>query len=344
MELTIYTHEHLPMHAENAPGEGRASARLPLGRAPRVGVIFNARSHHNKQRQPDAGNHPDVFVARPATREDIAHALAGFAEKQIDYLVISGGDGTVRDVLTMGQSVFGDHWPQLAVLPRGKTNALNVDLGSPADWNLKRAIAAFASGRRITHRPLAVSRIGSREPPMFGFIIGAGAFTLGVEAGQDAHRIGFFNSLAVGMTSAWGVLQGLFGSDNNRWRRGTKMELTYQPSGDPFPHSHYGDPSRRSVMLASTLERMPIGIKLFGKGLTGIRISLLDKPRRRLLASLPAVLAGWHPRWLAPAGLHHLCADGFSLDIEAPFILDGEHFPPGNYLVERGPELTFVCG
>lgn len=344
MELTIYTHEHLPMHADNLPSGSGATMRRPEGGAPRVGVIFNARSHHNKQRQPDSGNHPDVFVARPATREDIAHALADFAEQRIDYLVISGGDGTVRDVLTMGQPVFGEHWPQLAVLPRGKTNALNVDLGSPADWNLRQAIEAFATGRRIMHRPLAVSRIDSGDPPMFGFIIGAGAFTLGVEAGQDAHRIGFFNSLAVGMTSAWGVMQALFGSDDNRWRRGTKMELAYQPSGDPFPHSHYGDPARRSIMLASTLERMPIGIKLFGKGLAGIRIALLDKPRRRLLASLPAILAGWHPRWLAGAGLHHLSAEGFSLAIDAPFILDGEHFAPGNYLVERGPELTFVCG
>ena len=344
MELTIYTHEHLPMHADKQAAGGSLSARSSDGRAPRVGVIFNARSHHNKQRQPDSGNHPDVFVARPATREDIAHALADFSARQVDYLVISGGDGTVRDVLTMGQAVFGQNWPQLAVLPRGKTNALNVDLGSPGDWNLRQAIAAFASGRRVQHRPLAVSRTGSEEPPMLGFIIGAGAYTLGVEAGQDAHRIGFFNSLAVGMTSAWGVLQGLFGSDSNRWRRGTKMELAYLPSGDPFPHSRHGDPARRSVMLASTLDRMPIGIKLFGKGQSGIRISLLDKPRRRMLAILPAVLAGWHPRWLAQAGLHHLSAEGFSLSIDAPFILDGEHFEAGDYRIERGPELTFVCG
>ena len=342
MERKIYQFDDLPepagSHRQGAGGQ--ANPR-------QIGVIFNARSHHNKGREPSFGDRSNVTIARPGTRREIAHALAEFAEAGIGFLVISGGDGTVRDVLTMGQSVFGDHWPELAVLPRGKTNALNVDLGSPRDWSLAQAIAAYEDrdhGRRVTRRPLAVSTQGGDEPPMLGFIMGAGAFALGVEAGQDAHRIGFFNSLAVGMTSAWGVLQALFGSDDNRWRRGARMELEYLPSGEPMPHSRHGDPARRTLMLASTLETMPLDIALFGKGQKDIRLVVLDHPRRRVVFSIPAVLAGWHPQWLDAAGLHHLSAQGFTISLDSPFILDGEHFPPGSYRVELGPELVFVAG
>ena len=343
MERKIYQFDDLPTHAK------AAAMRNPQGplHEQRIGVIFNARSHHNQDRAPDFGGRSNVSIVRPETRRDIALALADFAEEGIGFLVISGGDGTVRDVLTMGQAVFGDNWPQLAVLPRGKTNALNVDLGSPRDWSLAQAIAAFENpeaSKRVLRRPLAVSRVGSEDPPMLGFIFGAGAFALGVEAGQDAHRAGFFNSLAVGVTSAWGVVQALFGSDSNVWRRGAKMELDYLPSGEPMPHSRHGDPSRRTLILASTLETMPLDIKLFGKDQRDIRILLLDHPRRRVLFSVPAILAGWHPRWLSGAGLHHLSAEGFAITLDAPFILDGEHFPAGSYRVEQGPELTFVAG
>ena len=333
-----------PFHDLSGPGDEDV---VPAeGAAQRIGVIFSARSHHNKGREPEFGDRSDVAIVRPETRGDIARALRDFARNGIGLLVISGGDGTVRDVLTMGQGVFQNGWPQLALLPRGKTNALNVDLGSPRDWTLAAAIKAFESptGRRVIRRPLSVTRVDSDEPPMLGFIMGAGAFAMGVAAGQDAHKAGFFNSLAVGVTSVWGVAEAVVGRDDNRWRRGARMDLLYRPSNEAMPRSPYGDPARRMLMLASTLDTMPLGIKLFGKRKGGIRLAILDHPRRRLLLSIPAVLAGWHPHWLGPAGLHHLQAEAFSLDIDAPFILDGESFAEGRLTIEQGPELTFVAG
>ena len=345
MDRTIYHFEQFGRLADDhARAPERAQASVRSGQAVRVGVILNRRSHQNLAETRECEDRSNVSVACPDTRLGIAHELARFAGKGIDLLVISGGDGTVRDVLTMGQPIFGDNWPKIAVLPKGKTNALNVDLGSPADWTLTQAIDAFSKGRTVKRRPLAVRAAGTQDPAMLGFIFGAGSFTLGVDAGQDAHKIGFFNSLAVGMASAWGVLQALFGSDANRWRRGAQMDLRYLPSGEPMPHSGHGDRARRNVLLASTLQTMPLDLKLFGKDQSGVRLLVMDYPRRRILFSVPAILAGWHPRWLERAGLHHLAADGFAITLDSPFILDGEHFAPGSYSVEQGPELTFVAG
>ena len=187
---------------------------------PVVGVIYNARSHRNTGRYLDAASMPNVHLEEPATHPEISQTLRRFVELNIDLLIINGGDGTVRDVLTCGQDVFGDTWPVLAVLPKGKTNALNVDLGAPNGWTLRAAINAFQAGRRVIRRPLSVSLANGEGMQYQGFILGAGGFTLGVRAGQDAHKMGAFNSLAVGVTSAWGILQGLLGSDENIWRRG----------------------------------------------------------------------------------------------------------------------------
>lgn len=350
MDSSIYEFADLPtpkpvawLGVGSAPGRPRRSdSRRLSSRRARIGVIYNPRSHRNKGQDLALGERHHVMLATPEKRSQIAAALADFASVGIDYLVINGGDGTVRDVLTCGYSVFGDDWPLLAVLPRGKTNALNLDLGAPADWTLRDAIDAFSGGTTVTRRPLEVVALDGHRAPVRGFILGAGAYTLGVRAGQDAHRYGFFDSLAVGMTSAWGVLQAMFGSDRNPWRRGVEMELRLLPAGERLPHSEHGDPARRELLLASTLWRLPLGIKPFGPPREGLKFAVMDHPTRRLLACLPAILAGWQPSWRARAGIHQGAVEAFELTIDDQFILDGEAFPAGSYLVTQGPELTFV--
>ena len=101
-----------------AKARGRVRRVRDAGQAPTVGVIYNPRSHRNLGADFDCGVCPHVHIAQPRERGQLPVALAEFAEKGIDLLVINGGDGTVRDVLTTGQAIFGDDWPAVAVLPR----------------------------------------------------------------------------------------------------------------------------------------------------------------------------------------------------------------------------------
>lgn len=344
MATPIYEFAQIPrIDAADAARNRMRPARAP-GEAPVVGVIYNPRSHRNLGADFDCGLSPHVHIARPGDRSQLPAALADFAARGIDLLVINGGDGTVRDVLTCGRLIFGDEWPAIAVLPKGKTNALTVDLGIPDSWTLQDAINALDHGGRVWRRPIEVTALDQAAglSRVSGFILGAGAFTTAIRAGQSAHRLGAFNSLAVGVTGLWALAQSLFAGRSNAWRKGARMRIGLGPAEVPMEHSGRGDPEMRQILFASTLERLPAGIRPFGFLKNGLKLVAVDQISRRTTALVPLILIGKMRNGLRERGIHQLAASQFTLSIDDQFILDGEAFPAGDYLIEQGPELPFV--
>ncbi|AWW73305.1 hypothetical protein CD351_02560 [Erythrobacter sp. KY5] len=343
MATPIYQFTQLPQGSSKSAANARAHRARAEGEPPSVGVIYNPRSHGNKGVDFDCDINPQVHISKPGDRSDLPEALAEFAATGIDLLVINGGDGTVRDVLTHGIDIFGDDWPAIAVLPKGKTNALTVDLGVPGDWSLQKAIDAFEHGSRVVRRPLQVTSLNDGPVSrVLGFIFGAGAFTTAINAGQGAHRLGAFNSTVVGVTAAWGVLQWALGSRANPWRRGAKMTIKLGSSEVPMEHSGVGDPQWRQILLASTLETMPAGIKPFGDLKKGLKLAVTDQISRKSAIDLFRMIRGHTPAGARERGFHQLSTPQFKLEIEDSFILDGEAFPAGEYRIGQGPELEFI--
>lgn len=346
MATLIYEFAQIPRVMPEKP-RVRARRVRDAGQAPTVGVIYNPRSHRNLGADLNCGLCPHVHIAQPSARAQLPVALAEFAAKGIDLLVINGGDGTVRDVLTCGQAIFGDEWPAIAVLPKGKTNALAIDLGVPDHWSLQDAIDALDHGGRVRRRPMTVAALEENAKPedasrVAGFILGAGAFTKSIQAGQSAHKLGAFNSMVVAVTGIWALLQSMFAGRANPWRRGAKMRIGLGTNDAPMAHSGNGDPEMRQLLFASTLERLPAGIKPFGALKGGLKLVAVDQISRRTAALVPLVLTGALRRGLRERGIHQLAATQFSLTIDDQFILDGEAFPAGDYLIEQGPELAFI--
>lgn len=347
MATPIYEFAQIPRVDAAGAAHTRAGRVRAGGQAPVVGVIYNPRSHRNLGADFDCGLSPHVHIAQPGARAQLPAALAELAAREIDLLVINGGDGTVRDVLTCGRPIFGDDWPAIAVLPKGKTNALTVDLGIPDNWTLQDAINALDHGQRVWRRPIEVAPLGEGEADdglsrVSGFILGAGAFTTATRAGQSAHRLGVFNSLAVGVTALWALAQSLFAGRANPWRRGARMRIGLGAGDVPMAHSGLGDPDMRQILFASTLERLPAGIRPFGFLRNGLKLVAVDQISRRTTALIPLVVAGKLQSGLRERGIHQLAASQFTLSIDDQFILDGEAFPAGDYLVGQGPELAFV--
>lgn len=311
----------------------------------RIRIIRNPRSHRNAVSK--LGAIPaGIEVIEPKRRGDTARALVRCQAAGTDCLIIDGGDGTVRDVLTAGLDIFGDKWPLIGVLPRGKTNALAVDLGIPDQWNWTDITTHAARHRTVCRRPLVLRREDGAGPPVAGFLVGAGSFTTGIEAAQDAHRLGMFGGLAVGMTVCWAILQIIFGRSNNRWRRGQPMDVRLLPSGEALPHTGArdgkGGADRRSILIATTLRRLPLGLKPLGAERDGLKLLVVDRALRRMWAAAPLILTGRAPRWAQVRGLHQIDVEGLRVRFGQRFILDGEFLMPGVWRIEQGPALQFI--
>ena len=329
----IKTFDELPRPSRGtAPPAARRGGEIPL-----VGVIRNIRSHRNKGREQGDAPGAEVIVETTVKRIELTGVLDRFAQQGVDYLAISGGDGTVRDVLTWGAEIFGDDWPPLIVLPKGKTNALATDLGAPAGWRLVDALAAARAGRFVERRPLVVSDPREARARVQGFMLGAGVFHRVITLGQDAHRLGAFNALAVGVTAAWALGQALLAGGGNPWRQRSLMRLA-DAGGRPLEG---GD--ERFVMLASTLENFALGLKPFGPLRGGLKMIVLDTPARRSLLWIPRLALGSLPSPPERRGFHRLTPQAFEMEVGEPFILDGEAFPPGRYRVSTGPLLRFAA-
>jgi hypothetical protein len=336
MNHPIKTFDSLPQASRvSAPLRGVASAEPRA--VPLVGVIRNPRSFRNKGLAPEQAAQAEVITETALKRNDLFEVLARFASAGIDYLAIDGGDGTVRDVLTWGAAAFGDDWPPLIVLPKGKTNALAADLGLPGQWELGRAIERAQAGSFTHRRTLVVADADDPQARVQGFMLGAGVFTRSITLGQSAHRWGAFNSLAVFVTTFWTLAQAFFAGNGNPWRQATGIRVTDE-QGDPMA----GDDPRRYVLLSSTLENFPMGLKPFGATRKGLKLAILDRPWRKSLLRVPQIAFGRQPRNPERLGYHWLAPDGYLMTLDDRFILDGEAFPAGAYRVSLGPELRFV--
>ena len=327
--------EGLPPNALRQPGQVVAPRVSPLdrmfrdgARELRIGIVRNRKARLNVARH-GLDHGLDANCVAPRSHAELDAALAAFAAEGVNALVINGGDGTVRDVLTAAARCFPLP-PRVAVLPSGKTNALAADLGLPRDWSEDDAVAALRAGRVVERSPIRMERAEGGE--LHGFIFGAGAFVRATELAQQTHRFGAFNGLAVGLSVAGGIAQTLFGGTANVWRQGTPMRIA-------LPHARVDD-GAKYLLFASTLERLPLGIRPFGSPRPGLKLLTIDAHPPRLAVTVPALLGGY--RLPADRGYRREDVDTVALTIDGDFVLDGETFAGGAMTLSSAPAIGFA--
>ena len=303
----------------------------------RVGVVRNPRSHANIGRAEGAETPDAVLLVEPATREALVQDLKAFAQCGVELLVIDGGDGTIRDVLSLLPETFGDAPPLLALLPSGKTNVLAIDLGVPRDRTLSQAITAARSGQAVikTRAPLVVHWDDGR-PSLYGFVFGLGAFVRVTSMSKKVNSLGAFHSLSVALTLAGGVIGTLMGGARDRWRAGVPLCMAID-----------GEETRtadRFVVMATTLKRLPLGLKPFGPPREGLKFLDVDAPPKRLPGALPALLSGRDAAWLPGLGYRRGDARSIRITTDQPLVVDGEVYDgAGGVTVVLAPSLRFLA-
>lgn len=296
-------------------------------------MIHNSRARHN------IGRDLPLVIAgcdhvMPSNHKELRDVLKGFVANGVDVLVVDGGDGTVRDILSTMARHFPTFHPRLTIVPSGKTNALALDLGIGHDWTLARVIDAAVQGRVVKRAPIEIWREGADRAELAGFIFGSGAYVRATQMAQRTHRFGAFNGLAVGLSIIAGVVQTMIAGSNNPWRRGERMRIA-TAEGDVTDDAQY-------LVLASTLQAMPLGIKPFGPARSGMKMLRIEAPVRRMMQALPAILGGTDREWLPGAGYHRHVARRIDMRLSGKFILDGEVFEGGDLSLRQGAPIRFV--
>ncbi len=302
----------------------------------RAGVIRNPQSHANRRDGEVSTPRADVLLAQPETRADVAGEVKRLAAAGCELLIIDGGDGTVREVLTALPDAYGDAPPLLSVVSSGKTNILAFDLGVRSSWTLDRALAsAGREDARIRLRsPLEVVREGAAGPPLRGFVFGCAALVRQDELASTLHRAHVFHNLSVALTLAGVAAQVAAGGDKNTWRRGEPLSLTVD---DGVARS-----GPRLVTIATTLQRLPFRMRPFGPPRHGLKFLDADAPPRALGQALPTLLWGRGEGWLQKNGYRRGDATTLRISVESPVFLDGEVYPGGDLVVTEGPRLRFL--
>jgi hypothetical protein len=307
----------------------------------RVGVVRNPASHANRKRPRPAPEGGDVLFAQAPSATVMAEVLADFARRDVGLVVLEGGDGSLRDMITALPAAFGEAQPLLGVVPAGKTNLLARDLGLasldtlPLDRLLAAAREPVAPERLKVRRALEVKWTAGDRPAAHGFFFGAAAFRRATDMAQTVHSLGAFQRPAIAMTLAGVLAKVLTGGPEDPWRAGEAMRL--QIDGRPQPEG------RRFLFLASTLKRFPLRFRPFGATDGGLRYLDVDAPPPRLPAAIPAMMRDEPPAWLEAAGYRQGGGERFDLFLDQAFILDGEHFPGGELSIQAGPPLRFVA-
>ncbi len=304
----------------------------------RVGVVRNPMSHANIGRA-DSSSTPDaVLLVEPATTEALEQDLQAFAQCGVSLLVIDGGDGTIRDVLSLATRIFGEAMPLIALIPSGKTNVLAIDLGVATDWTLAQAMAAAKSEAAvIKHRAPLEVRWDDGRPSLSGFVFGLGAFVRATSLAQNVHKAGAFHSIAVAMSVLGALVGTVMGGKRDQWRAGVPLCLAID-----------GEETRtadRFIVLATTLKRLPFGVKPFGPPREGLKFLDVDAPPRGLPGAFPALLAGKDSAWSPRNGYRRGDASTLRITTEQPLVVDGDVYDGGcGVTVTLAPTLRFLAG
>ena len=289
-----------------------------------IGYIRNGRSTGGAAAPASAA---DLIVRSPDGFEALAADLRAMRAAGVEALIIDGGVGTIREVLSRA----GDIWPKGAlrygIVASGNTNLIARTAGAlPGD----DPVGAMRRGG-LTERAIPVLQVERSDAPAIrGFILGAGAYETATRIAQE--DIKSRHGLQVALT----VLKLIF----SRTLR----------AGATFGVRHDAGPLATEARMLIGMTTLP-GDLIFGlspfwsTGAGQIRwLDIAAHPPALLLAA-PLVALGRPMGWMRRAyrsGSSHVV----ELTLDRPFVVDGERFQPspdGRVRVSAAETATFLA-
>jgi hypothetical protein len=270
-----------------------------------------------------------VQVIDSSSLDDLTLRLAEAREAGAEIVLIDGGDGTVREVLSRLPEVWGTALPQVGILPRGNTNLIAREVGGLSSPDaVAEILRRRAAGAPLPARKAPVLRVdypAGERPSLRGFMLGWGAYATGTRIARE--EIAARGPRQVGLTLLSTLRRALFGAERAALRRGVATRLAIDGAAI--------DDRARLLGLVTTLKRPLVGgmNPFWGEGAGPMRWLDVRAPAPWLALATPFVLMGRPRRWMAGAGYASGRASTIELALDSPFIMDGDLFPPP----ARGP-------
>ncbi|TAL30735.1 MAG: hypothetical protein EPN93_19220 [Spirochaetes bacterium] len=305
---------------------------------PIIGIIINLNAKKNRKMPRDPvkiyakiGGERVIVRATSSVAEIRAVALE-FRKRQISYLGICGGDGTMHHVLTHFFSVFGRKLPPVIVLKGGTMDTVSRTIGLKGKGPeiLRRMIVALDKGRTIELHPRDTIMVGDRCCFIFGLGI-ASNFLREYYEGGDAGPV---KAVRV---AAKGIAAGMFG--NQAGTLFSRFCAGIEVDGERVPFRDF------LGILAATVDNVGIGFRPLFRAyeepgtyhviFAGFTPGTLVRNIFRFKSGKPLR----HPRYLETVAKNMV--------VRAPgpihFMMDGDLYETADTLVvEAGPQVNLV--
>jgi diacylglycerol kinase family enzyme len=236
-------------------------------------------------------DYPEVAHEETDSAVLLPAAIRRLARRDLDLLVVNGGDGTLQHALTeiLERRPFS-RLPLIAPLRGGRTNMTALDLGAQRDSvkGLRELIEDARAGRlapRITRRPVLRVELDRGRRCEYGMFFGVGmirraiALTLGLfpeGSSQGGFGAGLV-TLALMTKVAFRQRQGVVQPD--------KIQIRLDGEGVAAGEFY--------LAIATSLERLFWRINPFwGPGTGPVRFTCIASDARRFLAAAPGLLRG----------------------------------------------------
>ena len=325
-----------------------AAVTLKTGHKPRVGILINPLSGKNRQRPAAisqiAGDYSQVLQLNVQTPQEVYDALVECSRRNVNILVISGGDGTVQAVLTVlfHHQPFTSQ-PQLVVLEGGTTNMTAGDVGISGnqDKALRRILQWMQKGSgSVTRiqRPVLRLHVSGHEVK-YGMFFGAAGISQGIlyyhRHLHNRRLHGLPGICATLVRFLWAIIR-----QHKQFVGSTHITVILdkqQPLKEDF-----------MLLFVSTLGRLFFNLRPFWGHENGpLRFTAVRSQARHLLRVLSFLARGHRAgKGTRENGYYSHNVDEVELYITEPVALDGEMYTPVNGQIpttlRHGGDVTFL--
>ena len=300
----------------------------------RLGVLTNLSAGGGGQRaeriREFLRDHPDVPHVGPTDATGIGGALAQLADRGVDVLAVSGGDGTLQRTLTelLANGKIFPEFPIIAPLRAGRTNMSALDIGSDrsparALETLRRMARDNSIESQLVRRPVLRVDLGE-EGAQYGMFCGVGTIHRAIELTHS--------------TFPYGRSQGVFGSGLVTGLLLVKHILGQRDGVlDPDDVAIELDGMRVAaqrfrLVIATTLDRLFLRMNPFwGREHAPIRFTALEPDGRHPMKNVIKVLRGLEPtneEGATETGYTSHNVHSSELTLDCGLTIDGENFEP----------------